>query len=386
MRLGRVASITTDLTALFPRDSELQCLMCEYLTTITTFCKKIVVFAQKSLISQLSSLYTISYEVDFKTFELDLQQWSVLVEKRISVLTSQAQLQTGAIVRASQKLVVMTSEKKKNEFLCKRKDQVLDTLCPDQASFDLTWRRQRKKGSPEWIFSTESYKRWKRSDQSRALWVHGKLGSGKTVLLASIVGNLWSGSCRGTTRNSSNEELPVCFFFCRYSQPQSLTARSILGSIARQLVSTLDNASDILQVLAKKLIDDSFTLLPEDMCEIISSAVNKDTPVTLVIDALDECIAKVEVAQVVSCLRKLLERNIIRLLFSTRTNSSVAKFMAEHFPLEGVTLSELVMAEEMRAFVCHEFERRRHIRVLDATMEKKVKDVLISASAGMYVT
>ena len=83
------------------------------------------------------------------------------------------------------------------------------------------------------------YQKWKDSPDSSTLVFTGKLGSGKSVLLANIVGDL---------NFSTGKERPlVAYFFCRHDVQESLQARTILGSLARQLLRTfvdLDTLSE----------------------------------------------------------------------------------------------------------------------------------------------
>jgi len=84
----------------------------------------------------------------------------------------------------------------------------------------------------------------------------GKIGSGKSVLLANMVDDLAPFALKGT----------LAYFFCRHDIAESLISRTILGSLARQLLQNfpplgtlddthhkLDDIDDIVDFLRHML-------------------------------------------------------------------------------------------------------------------------------------
>jgi hypothetical protein len=53
------------------------------------------------------------------------------------------------------------------------------------------------KGRSNWLLELDSYADWKKSPTSSTFWLNGKLGSGKSVAMASICGDLTSSSGTG---------------------------------------------------------------------------------------------------------------------------------------------------------------------------------------------
>lgn len=70
------------------------------------------------------------------------------------------------------------------------KRSVLKAICPDQGTFNTIYRLYRRKGNTSWLFSETAYKEWAHANTSSLLWLQGKLGSGKTVVMASAAANL----------------------------------------------------------------------------------------------------------------------------------------------------------------------------------------------------
>lgn len=64
------------------------------------------------------------------------------------------------------------------------------------------------------------------------------LGSGKSVLLANIVDDLHM--------HARSQDTTTTYFFCRWDIPDSLKARTILGSLKRQLLSTVPDLAETM--------------------------------------------------------------------------------------------------------------------------------------------
>ncbi|KAK4118223.1 hypothetical protein N657DRAFT_405117 [Parathielavia appendiculata] len=107
-----------------------------------------------------------------------------------------------------------------------RKRQLLDSL----SSYDYLppFKRackERHCNTAQWIFETAEFRGWK-DGISPWIWCSGKIGSGKTILLASAVSHAFA-------YKSGTSEV-VTFFFPQYNDPQSLCAETVIRSIIRQ--------------------------------------------------------------------------------------------------------------------------------------------------------
>lgn len=71
----------------------------------------------------------------------------------------------------------------------------------------------RKKGTSSLHFRNDAYKKWKSEKVSSTLAVVGRLGSGKSVLLANIVDDL--------VCSSSQNDTHIAYFFCQYDIPET---------------------------------------------------------------------------------------------------------------------------------------------------------------------
>ncbi|KAI1131691.1 hypothetical protein F5Y10DRAFT_43780 [Nemania abortiva] len=384
MRLGNSSAVTRDLALLHPQCRELQKLMSEYLITLVSFCTRIVIFAQSSCLSQVANSLFVSFDKEFNECETELQRWSSLIEKRVTILMSQFQQDTAGILAHASRtfdIIASSDSKKRAKLLLKRKGGILGILCPNQHEYDLAWRRQRKKGTPEWIFADDTYQQWKASNTSTTLWISGKLGSGKTVLLASIVGDTYGAP---ETRSAANPEPLITFFFCSYEDKSSLRSANIFGSIARQILSISDPDSASLSA-AGEFLQSHKSWSAEEILELLLKVLPENQPIFLIIDALDECSGQ-DLGETILSLKGLLEKRTVRLCCSSRTDSPAYRTASSSFNIDHqIPVTNPSINTEMAAFIDRELQQRKHIYNLGPETEGLIKDMLVAGAHGMYL-
>lgn len=139
----------------------------------------------------------------------------------------------------------------------------------------MAWKQAQKAGNTTWIYDTDEYKRWIKDTTSSVLWCTGILGSGKTVVSANVVENL----------AITVPAAVVAYFFCKYDEVEALKSRTIIGSIARQLLSHVNpeifdsvDLRDMSFLSTHQILEYLQDLLPSEQLAYF-----------LVIDGLDEC-------------------------------------------------------------------------------------------------
>ena len=382
LKVGRSAAITRDLVEVFPNSNGLQDLMCEYLIVLVSFCKDVVQVLKKPTILQLSSPFVAFFDKEASKFETDLTQLSTAMDRMVAALVSQSQVESAnTISRMSRTLSQWStrSEAKKQQDLARRSVHVQDRLSSpsEQRQRIAAWRRQRKKGDARWLFKEQGYKDWL-AVQGGILHIHGKLGSGKTVLLAGIVAELYA----LRTADDFHRWNIIAYFFCGDDYADSITADQILGSLFQQILGQLEPDGECVRKM-ERLFQESDPSIPSFDAQAITLASTwpQEHPFFIVVDGLDRCKNWV-VEEVVDVLRAI--PSWIHLCFSSRTDSPIEK----RFGLATVyqfAMTNGASKSEMKDFVESEFERRSDIRKLDKELEDIIRDVLVGASEGMYL-
>jgi hypothetical protein len=140
------------------------------------------------------------------------------------------------------------------------------------------------------------------------------MGSGKSILTSNVITYLM--------RFSSSSDR-MSYFFCQDEVPETLLSRSIIGSIARQILdSFIESATgDELQ----RLVTKSSNLDTEEKASFILSQYHLSSTCFIVVDGLDQC-EMTEVNSVLAALGHLVDRappqSCFKLFISSRPEIS----------------------------------------------------------------
>lgn len=136
--------------------------------------------------------------------------------------------------------------------------------------------RERHKDTCSWIFGKDEFLDWRGpilgAGTPGVLWIHGKPGTGKTFLTASIVEFL-----------KQHSSCPVAYFFCTHEDVTKNNPLSILRSWIFQLATERRDALKVIEGLKRGDLVES--LLWQMFSEIIGHM-----RCYLVVDGFDECL------------------------------------------------------------------------------------------------
>ncbi|KAK0646727.1 hypothetical protein B0T16DRAFT_458614 [Cercophora newfieldiana] len=379
MKLATSWYISQEFVQHFPSSEELQLFLAEYLIRLVRLCQKVVIFSRKSPASLLAASLLSSFDTEFLPIQQELDQWGLLIEKKFSSLVAKSAIDgqiAGAKVGRS--LTRLISSKAKQRTRLERQQRLLDRLAPDQECFESIWRRERKKGNATWILETSEYQAWASTESASALCITGCLGSGKTVALANIVADI------------SLRERRCAFFFCKAEDKRTFTARTIIGSIAQQLLlGAVEECHWGVLDRNPRLSLGPLTL--ESILQLLPSLLpsTRNVAYRIVLDGLDECSTE-EVDDILSALRALCQslEGLVSVCFSARTNSHAAITSRSIFEgLQQVSVGNAERDDEIKSYIKAEVTRRNKLREtpLSAEIETLVADQLMLGAQGMYL-
>ncbi|KAN0137681.1 Ankyrin repeat-containing domain protein [Lactarius tabidus] len=152
---------------------------------------------------------------------------------------------------------------------------------PDRCSNFYAASDAHREGTAAWCIEGETFADWMVSGS--LLWIHGKPGSGKTILSSVIIRDIES------MRNAGLAFL--AYFYFDFKDEGKKDSRALLSSLLDQLSDQSDPLRDVLRGLysehedgSKQPPNDALVRCLKDMLTIAGSA-----PAYLVMDALDEC-------------------------------------------------------------------------------------------------
>src|SRR2546423_5126259 len=236
MIVGRSAPRYQMMALLYPQSKNLQSYLSEYFIVVVHLCHQLLKFTQKSILGQLTSSLSDS---GMRAYQSELDVWANSIKEEVSLLMSEKieeEARENSRFRAlSNKFTESVAHRKK----LKANLRVLD-FC-SMYDYETTWKQTRKAGNATLFNRTTEYQNWKDRSNSCTLMYTGKLGSGKSVLLANIVDDLYL--------HIQSEKTIVAYFFCRHDIPESLRARTVIASLARQLLRPIPDLTNVAEFL-----------------------------------------------------------------------------------------------------------------------------------------
>lgn len=363
MDIGRSAPRYQAIALLYPRSTKLQSHLTEYFIVVVGLCRYLFKFGQKSTVQQFTSSLSDSH---LKNFQVDLEKWANSIKEQMHV--SEAQESSG--FRALTREVFNSASRQQRHAT---NIQVLD-FCSTY-DHETAWKQIRKAGNASFHMQQIEYHHWRGSLHASTLLCTGKLGSGKSVLLANIVDDL--------SLLTEKERPLVAYFFCKHDIPESLQARTIIGSLARQLLCIVPD----LGVLAKSCEDTHILGDIEKVLEILFQGFSSDVKAYFVLDGLDECDDE-EKGTLVQAIRKIQEKVKVLVCASFRHGPNNGTQWINNQLLATHVVSLPDDNPDIEAFIEADLERclrQERLTLGDPALILDIQDALSKGSQGMFL-
>ncbi|KAH9040809.1 hypothetical protein EDB84DRAFT_1576914 [Lactarius hengduanensis] len=136
-----------------------------------------------------------------------------------------------------------------------------------------------------WVFDDDIFKEWESSQSGSLLWIHGKAGSGKSILCSAIVQHLI------TLRDAGSAS--VAYFYFDFRDLDKKNCRDLVSSLLIQLSSRSRPCLDILSRVYSTYNDGkerpSERSLVKCLKDVLMALSTPQLPTYIILDALDEC-------------------------------------------------------------------------------------------------
>ncbi|KAF8497821.1 hypothetical protein F5888DRAFT_1578470, partial [Russula emetica] len=183
------------------------------------------------------------------------------------------------------------------------------------------------KGTATWFFEGRTYNEWKSTGSESLLWIHGKPGSGKSILCSTIIEDV------KTMCNAG--QASIAYFYFDFRDINKQHWRDLVPSLITQLSTQSGPCCDILSRLysghgsgAQQPNDDALK-----RCLIEMLTVRDRRPIYVIMDALDECPDTSEVPsprnRILQLLEELAELQIpnLRICVTSRPEFDIRDFL-----------------------------------------------------------
>ncbi|KAH9166814.1 hypothetical protein EDB89DRAFT_1815089, partial [Lactarius sanguifluus] len=139
------------------------------------------------------------------------------------------------------------------------------------------------KGTATWFFRGSIFMEWKSKVTTSLLWVHGKPGSGKSILCSAVIQDimaLWEAGL-----------VSMAYFYFDFKDTDKQNLHNLLPSLLTQLSTRSDSCCDVLSRIyiahddgARKPSTNTLVACLKEML-----ALPGQGPIYIILDALDEC-------------------------------------------------------------------------------------------------
>lgn len=365
MAAGRSAPRYERMVLLYPRSQALQSYLSEYFIVIVQICHRAFKFGQKQVLGQILSAIGDG-DANLQSHKADLEKWAKLIKEEVDLLGVEEH-------RSHFKSLMLSSESE----TARRRNEARIAILEACSIYDYqtTWKQIRKRGGTSLLNKNEVYLTWKANEQSCTLVCTGKLGSGKSVLLANIVDDL--------NRDVQSLMCPVAYFFCRYDLAESLTSNTILRSLARQLLQPIKELSPLSHERLETM-DFPNTFKVSDLLALV---VSPKFHACIIIDGLDAC-DETESDQLLKDLQQLQDLFPIRACISFRTDAKVSQRIF-HGKMKAQTLFSIPEDNpDIERFITTELDRRIEswdLAIGNPCIVIEIRDALLRGAQGMFL-
>lgn len=269
--MGRTCPRHKELVSLYPQSKRLQSATLEYLIVIIEVCQKLT---QVSFLDRLKATLKVSLtDSNLKSVKDDLEKWAQEIDREASLLEKQSAREESRQNSHFRQLISLNSEQEARRRRLEERMKWLDTC--SEYDYERHWTKLRKLGNANLYLQNTSYQQWKDNPGSSTLLCTGKLGSGKSVLLANLADNL-------ILENHDQAYSVACFFIS--DDKSSLSARTIIGCLVRQLLQIIPNFE-----WTTNLQEEQRRLSSERLIEIARRSLPNSQRIFIIVDGVDEC-------------------------------------------------------------------------------------------------
>ncbi|KAF8865087.1 hypothetical protein BDZ45DRAFT_580955, partial [Acephala macrosclerotiorum] len=251
-------------------------------------------------------------------------------------------------------------------------------------------RNEHLEGSCAWLLESREYIEWKKSSASSILWLHGIAGSGKSVLVSSVIEDIRQ------EQSGNLNAAPLAYFYCSRDagEPERANPEEIMRSILEQVASNtaeLPIREPVVEIYKEKKRENR-GLPPKEpltLGETIDSLLKifEENPVTIVIDALDECDPD-ERHKLLSALDTIITESasLVRVFVSSRNDGDIV-CQLEESPNIFIRASDnsADIARYVQDKVSEAIMRKRMVKgKVSLEMKERIISTLIAGAQGMF--
>ncbi|ESZ90972.1 hypothetical protein SBOR_8635 [Sclerotinia borealis F-4128] len=293
LKLGGILSISSQYEKMFATEVRVRNALSDLYDEIYLFLEKIRKVVSISSFKIFLKNIRKSFDTEFKDNLEHIERYARVFNDeitlahraRIDTSTKQIHELVGALALDSADMVTRVDSRDAYDT----RDSILKWLT--QVDHREDYQRALKRRSPEtgvWIQHHSTFQCWR--DSSRAsrdcstLWIHGRPGSGKTVLSATTIEHL-------QLESEGKETHLVAYFYCDSGDSRKRSTLNILGSILAQIIEPMHTfPMEVYKAYHRaRKYGRQHISTADDVLSVIKHVVVDTPSAYIVLDGIDEC-------------------------------------------------------------------------------------------------
>lgn len=255
--------------------------------------------------------------------------------------------------------------------------EIIGWLSPVDPSITRTsMSRTRAPGSGVWFMRTEAFKIWRESSTSSTFWLNGITGAGKSTLMTAVVEELLP------TRGESYD---LAYFYCSFSNDQTLHTQNILGSLLAQICP---NSAPLYEEIQSIYVDVSAKTLgkpPRPEMDVLSNLLVRQAekrPLYILIDGINECGQPHEILQTLASISKSASN--IRIFLSSINEKGIGDYIQAMPALSIENLRPQDIRPDITLLVHSTLETQPRLKQLSSDLKDDIVWALGEGAQGMF--
>jgi hypothetical protein len=233
----------------------------------------------------------------------------------------------------------------------------------------------RQTGTNDWFLSCKECSSWREAEKS-SLWLSGFPGSGKTILMSTVIEFL--------QQRSSLEEPPlVAYFYCDFRSPETRDPLNLAGSLLAQICfkigsfpAALDEAFERSKMSASPYgkrtnLGTIIEILIELTCQ---------HRVTILVDALDECERRQDILEFFQMLGRQGSR--LNILVSSRDEADIREALSD-FPRMRLEAASACLDRDIEYYINYRLCHDPDFKWLKQSFKQTIRERLSTQANGM---
>jgi hypothetical protein len=249
---------------------------------------------------------------------------------------------------------------------------------PDPSTNYHKAHKQRQADTGLWLLESAKFAEWKESAGSR-LWLYGIPGCGKTILSSTVIEDLLQ-HCHDDTR------MVTAYFYFDFNDTQKQDPELMLRSLLCQFLQR--------SVVIPKGVDALFLSCENGnrqpslhaLLEVTRQAMQQFTQVYVVLDALDECMQRSELMDMLETVAGWQLDNLY-LLMTSRKERDIERSLEGYVKEEdAVCLQRDVVDQDIQRYVQQRLHDDKRLEKWnkDAAVKQEIEAALMGGARGMY--